>query len=64
MPGATRGAKAEFVFTDPPYKLGIEAVPTCQLSHLSDAEKRAYVLAERVERWLPSLRPMLPASAA
>ena len=44
--------------------LGIEAVPTCQLSHLSDAEKRAYVLAERVERWLPSLRPMLPASAA
>jgi ParB-like chromosome segregation protein Spo0J len=26
--------------------LGIEAVPTCRLSHLSDAEKRAYVLAD------------------
>ena len=26
--------------------LGIEAVPTCQLSHLSDADKRAYVLAD------------------
>ena len=26
--------------------LGIDAVPTCQLSHLSDAEKRAYVLAD------------------
>jgi hypothetical protein len=25
--------------------LGIDAVP-CQLSHLSDAEKRAYVLAD------------------
>ena len=26
--------------------LGIEAVPTCQLWHLSDADKRAYVLAD------------------
>jgi ParB-like chromosome segregation protein Spo0J len=26
--------------------LGIEAVPTCRLSHLSDADKRAYVLAD------------------
>ena len=26
--------------------LGIDAVPTCRLSHLSDAEKRAYVLAD------------------
>ena len=25
--------------------LGIEAVPTCRLSHLSDADKRAYILA-------------------
>lgn len=27
--------------------LGIDAVPTCQLSHLSDADKRAYILADR-----------------
>jgi DNA modification methylase len=26
--------------------LGIDAVPTCQLSHLSDPDKRAYVLAD------------------
>src|SRR5262249_28100357 len=26
--------------------LGIDMVPTCQLSHLSEAEKRAYVLAD------------------
>src|SRR5262245_59677620 len=26
--------------------LGIEAVPTCQLSHLSEADKRAYILAD------------------
>ena len=26
--------------------LGIDAVPTCQLSHLSDGDKRAYVLAD------------------
>jgi hypothetical protein len=26
--------------------LGLEVVPTCQLSHLSEAEKRAYVLAD------------------
>jgi DNA modification methylase len=26
--------------------LGLEAVPTCQLSHLSEAEKRAYILAD------------------
>ena len=26
--------------------LGIEAVPTCRLSHLSDADKRAYILAD------------------
>ena len=26
--------------------LGVDAVPTCQLSHLSDAEKRAYILAD------------------
>ena len=26
--------------------LGLETVPTCRLSHLSDAEKRAYVLAD------------------
>jgi DNA modification methylase len=26
--------------------LGIDAVPTCKLSHLSDAEKRAYILAD------------------
>jgi DNA modification methylase len=26
--------------------LGLEAVPTCQLSHLSEADKRAYVLAD------------------
>ena len=26
--------------------LGLETVPTCQLSHLSEAEKRAYVLAD------------------
>ena len=26
--------------------LGIDAVPTCQLSHLSGADKRAYVLAD------------------
>src|SRR5215475_12878269 len=26
--------------------LGIDAVPTCQLSHLSEADKRAYVLAD------------------
>src|SRR5215468_10481771 len=26
--------------------LGIDAVPTCRLSHLSDADRRAYVLAD------------------
>jgi DNA modification methylase len=26
--------------------LGLEAIPTCRLSHLSDAEKRAYILAD------------------
>src|SRR5215468_9448401 len=26
--------------------LGIEAVPTCRLSHLTSAEKRAYILAD------------------
>src|SRR5215471_13041855 len=26
--------------------LGIDAVPTCRLSHLSEADKRAYVLAD------------------
>src|SRR6201993_2441497 len=26
--------------------LGIDAVPTCRLSHLSNAEKRAYILAD------------------
>jgi DNA modification methylase len=26
--------------------LGLEAVPTCRLSHLSEAEKRAYILAD------------------
>src|SRR5437870_5576424 len=26
--------------------LGLDAVPTCRLSHLSDAEKRAYILAD------------------
>src|SRR6516162_7766173 len=26
--------------------LGIDAVPTCKLSHLSEGEKRAYVLAD------------------
>src|SRR5262249_25252744 len=26
--------------------LGIDAVPTCQLSHLSEADKRAYILAD------------------
>jgi ParB-like chromosome segregation protein Spo0J len=26
--------------------LGIDAVPTCRLSHLSDTDKRAYVLAD------------------
>src|SRR5947207_2007706 len=26
--------------------LGMDAVPTCRLSHLSDAEKRAYLLAD------------------
>ena len=26
--------------------LGIDAVPTCKLSHLSEAEKRAYILAD------------------
>jgi ParB-like chromosome segregation protein Spo0J len=26
--------------------LGIDAVPTCQLSHLSETDKRAYVLAD------------------
>jgi DNA modification methylase len=26
--------------------LGIDAVPTCRLSHLSDADKRAYILAD------------------
>src|SRR6476620_7289070 len=26
--------------------LGIDAVPTCRLSHLSAAEKRAYILAD------------------
>ena len=26
--------------------LGIDTVPTCQLSHLSDADKRAYILAD------------------
>jgi DNA modification methylase len=26
--------------------LGIDAIPTCRLSHLSDADKRAYVLAD------------------
>src|SRR5438270_8439040 len=26
--------------------LGIDAVPTCRLSHLSEAEKRAYILAD------------------
>jgi hypothetical protein len=28
--------------------LGLDAIPTCRLSHLSDAEKRAYILADRV----------------
>jgi DNA modification methylase len=27
-------------------QLGIEAVPTCRLSHLSEADKRAYILAD------------------
>jgi DNA modification methylase len=27
-------------------RLGIDAVPTCRLSHLSEAEKRAYILAD------------------
>ena len=26
--------------------LGIDAVPTCRLSHLSEADKRAYILAD------------------
>ena len=26
--------------------LGLETVPTCRLSHLNDAEKRAYILAD------------------
>jgi ParB-like chromosome segregation protein Spo0J len=26
--------------------LGIDAVPICRLSHLSDADKRAYILAD------------------
>src|SRR5437016_13780212 len=26
--------------------LGIDAVPACQLSHLSEADKRAYILAD------------------
>jgi ParB-like chromosome segregation protein Spo0J len=26
--------------------LGLEAVPTCLISHLSEAEKRAYILAD------------------
>src|SRR6201988_3557119 len=26
--------------------LGLETVPTCRLSHLSDADKRAYVIAD------------------
>src|SRR5437899_198438 len=26
--------------------LGIDAVPTCRLSHLSDADKRGYILAD------------------
>ena len=26
--------------------LGLEAIPTCRLSHLSEAEKRAYILAD------------------
>src|SRR6266496_612455 len=26
--------------------LGIDALPTCRLSHLSEAEKRAYILAD------------------
>jgi ParB-like chromosome segregation protein Spo0J len=26
--------------------LGLEAVPTCRLSHLSEADKRAYILAD------------------
>ena len=26
--------------------LGIDAVPTCRLSHLSEAEKRAYILTD------------------
>src|SRR5262249_30246727 len=26
--------------------LGIEAVPTCRLSHLSEADKRAYILTD------------------
>src|SRR5262249_356108 len=26
--------------------LGLDAVPTCRLSHLSEADKRAYVLAD------------------
>src|SRR5262245_12504830 len=26
--------------------LGLDAIPTCRLSHLSEAEKRAYILAD------------------
>src|SRR6516164_9155939 len=26
--------------------LGVDAVPTCRLSHLSEADKRAYILAD------------------
>src|SRR5437762_10489940 len=28
--------------------LGIDAVPTCRLSHLSEADKRAYILADNM----------------
>jgi len=30
--------------------LGIDAVPTCRLSHLSDADRRAYILADNKAR--------------
>ena len=33
--------------------LGIDAVPTCRLSHLSEADKRAYILADNMNCQTP-----------
>jgi DNA modification methylase len=43
---STKAVPASYGRVEAAKLLGIDAVPTCQLSHLSDADKRAYILAD------------------